>query len=317
MTLLPIISMVLGFIVSQAKFRNIISTQAASFVSSTLLFLIGLKGGSSISFVAQDLKLFLYTAIIGATIGFIQPFIFYFFIRKFAKLDIINSATLASQYGSISLVTFATGMQYLLARNVPFDSFMSGVAGLMEIPAIIAGFIIIHLFSHNKKALSTSPIILLNKIIKCKSINLIFLGIIIGLIVKILNLSQVKDSTTLIFMLVLNIFMFSVGIKIFEQKESLLKINKSILAFGIITPILSALIGLALGYILELGVGSSVLFSLLIASASYIAVPAVMKATFSEVKDAIIFPVVLGITLPFNIIVVLPLIYNLAQLVLK
>ncbi len=62
-----------------------------------------------------------------------------------------------------------------------------------------------------------------------------------------------------------------------------------------------------------MNVGTTTLFTVLCASASYIAVPAAMRLALPEAKAAIYLPLSLAITFPFNISLGLPLYFAAAQ----
>ena len=57
---------------------------------------------------------------------------------------------------------------------------------------------------------------------------------------------------------------------------------------------------------LGLGHGNALLFVVLCASASYIAVPAAMRMTVPEANPSLYISTALGVTFPFNIIVGIP-----------
>jgi hypothetical protein len=62
-----------------------------------------------------------------------------------------------------------------------------------------------------------------------------------------------------------------------------------------------------------LGVGDGLLFMVLCASASYIAVPAAMRMTVPEANPSLYISSALGVTFPFNVVVGIPLYLALAQ----
>jgi len=72
---------------------------------------------------------------------------------------------------------------------------------------------------------------------------------------------------------------------------------------------LALLLGLALG----LSAGNVALLMVLSASASYIAVPAVIRHAIPEANPSLYFGMSLGLTFPFNILVGIPLYASLAS----
>ena len=66
-----------------------------------------------------------------------------------------------------------------------------------------------------------------------------------------------------------------------------------------------------------LDVGTGTLFTVLCASASYIAVPAAMRLALPEAKAAIYIPISLAITFPFNVVLGIPLYHMMAHHILS
>ena len=77
-------------------------------------------------------------------------------------------------------------------------------------------------------------------------------------------------------------------------------------------PLIGASIGLTVSYLIGLDVGTGLLFTVLCASASYIAAPAAMRLALPEANAAIYVPMSLAITFPFNVTVGIPLYFALA-----
>lgn len=85
------------------------------------------------------------------------------------------------------------------------------------------------------------------------------------------------------------------------------------LCYAIGAPLIHALLALFLCRLLALTVGDTILMMVLAASASYIAVPAVLRHALPEVNPALYMGMSLGITFPFNIILGIHLYTYLAQ----
>ena len=89
--------------------------------------------------------------------------------------------------------------------------------------------------------------------------------------------------------------------------------SKNLIIFALVTPIVGSLLALFAAINFNLSVGNSTLLMVLTASASYIAVPAVVKDAIPNANPAIYLGLSLGITFPFNIIVGIPLYNELAK----
>ena len=95
--------------------------------------------------------------------------------------------------------------------------------------------------------------------------------------------------------------------------------NKPVITYvyAFLAPITHALIALFVAKLLNLELGNAILLMVLAASASYIAVPAVLKEALPEVSPALYMGMSLGITFPLNIIFGIPLYSLLAQMIIK
>jgi hypothetical protein len=85
------------------------------------------------------------------------------------------------------------------------------------------------------------------------------------------------------------------------------------LIYAIVAPPVHAMLALGLCRMTGVPLGDTILLMLLAASASYIAVPAVLRQAMPEVNPALYMGMSLGITFPVNIIIGIPLYSWIAQ----
>jgi hypothetical protein len=287
----------------------------AEFAASYLIFTIGFKGGLCLGIANQCTPPLINLALLGIVIGFLQPFIHYVVLKKTTSLDHVNAAVIAAQYGSISIVTFITALTYLNQNNVPYDTFMSAIAGIMEIPALFSGLWLLKKDSaDNKQSFLVSLVIITKKIVLCRKIMLIFLGFFVGLLLRNVQTGLISSIIVWPFSGLLIVFMIDIGIKIAWQRSYLNQISPSLIAFGIYAPIINGICGLIVARLMAVHIGTQLLFALLMASASYIAVPAIIGTQTKGAKEVIYLPLALAVTLPFNILLGIPLFYYCAQL---
>ena len=84
--------------------------------------------------------------------------------------------------------------------------------------------------------------------------------------------------------------------------------------YAFMAPPIHALIALFFSNLFHLSLGDSILLMVLAASASYIAVPAVLRHAMPEVNPALYMGMSLGITFPLNIIFGIPSYIYLANI---
>ena len=109
------------------------------------------------------------------------------------------------------------------------------------------------------------------------------------------------------------VFLFVMGTRVAKRIGELTGKSKNLIVFALVTPIVGSLLSLLAAINFNLSVGNATLLMVLTASASYIAVPAVVKDAIPHANPAIYLGLSLGVTFPFNIIFGIPLYNELAK----
>jgi uncharacterized protein len=84
-------------------------------------------------------------------------------------------------------------------------------------------------------------------------------------------------------------------------------------AYALLAPPVHAALALGLSALLGLAPGNAALLMVLAASASYIAVPAVLRHAIPEAQPALYFGMSLGLTFPVNILIGIPIYIGIAH----
>jgi hypothetical protein len=285
-------------------------------LSIYLLIAIGFKGGVELvrsglsGSVVTVLLMCLMMAIVVPLYGF--PIL----RRRFGPED---SAALAASFGSISAVTFITASSFLNEIKVEHSGFMIAALALMESPAIVMGLILnARSQSQSKNTPSTSP--QLSTIIQTSILNtsvyLLLGSLVVGALSETFDHSGVEKIapfTNQIFYGVLCLFLLEMGISAASRIGELKKSGLFLIAFSILFPVLNAFVAIALASLFKLDPGNALLFVILCASASYIAVPAALKTALPHSNPSLYLSAALGVTFPFNIIVGIPLYFSVIE----
>lgn len=270
-----------------------------------LLFAIGFKGGIELikSGVNQEVALTLLAAIVMACV---VP-VYTFFILK-VKLDTYNAGAIAATYGSISAVTFITASSFLQELGIDFDGFMVAALALMESPAIIVGLVLVNLFTVDRAASNNInwPEVLQEAFLN-SSVFLLVGSLIIGVLTGEHGEEVLKPFSQGIFYGVLTFFLLDMGLVAARRLRDLSKTGPFLIAFSVLIPLLNATLGILIAKVIGMSQGDALLFAVLCASASYIAVPAAMRLTVPEANPSLYVTTALALTFPFNIIVGIPL----------
>ncbi len=305
-----ILFFVLGLVAAAVRSDLSIPEGAAKFLSLYLLLAIGFKGGHSLSEHGLHADLFAAIAA-GLVLSFMIPFIAFALLRVMTGLDSMNAAAVAGHYGSISIVTFVAASSLLELSGVSFDGYMVAVAASMEVPAILSALWIAHRYSSDK----TQGKVPTRELLVNGSVVLLVGAFFIGVVTKGKGMEMIAPFVVTPFTGILCIFMLDMGI---SAGRSLLKnrhlLTFGLLGFGLLMPVLGALLGWGAGTLIGLQTGSLFLLMVLSASASYIAVPAAMRIALPKAEAGIYLTLSLGVTFPFNITIGLPLYLWLASI---
>ncbi len=294
---------VLGVFAVRLKSDLEIPPNSSKFISLYLLFSIGFKGGQELAHSPFTMEI-IWSVLFGLVVACVIPFYTFFILKR--KLSIDDSGAIAAAYGSVSAVTFVTATSFLEIQNLTFSGHMVAVMALMEAPAIVIGVILIRIYT---KKQNDAP--RLRSVIKHSFTNgsvLLILGsLVIGFLANDQQALGIKPFTTDLFKGFLAIFLLDMGIVSGKKLQDFVKSGGFSTVFAILIPLVNGcFVAVASGLITD-DVGNRFIFSVLAASASYIAVPAAMKMAAPKANPGIYFPMALAITFPFNITLGLPI----------
>jgi uncharacterized protein len=280
-----------------------------------LLLAIGFKGGLELQHSGLGGQVL---PTIAAAVGMSLLVPVYSFLLLKLRFDGFNAAAIAATYGSISAVTFITAEGFLETQKLPFDGFMVAALALMESPAIIVGLLLVKLASPQRRpdAKEMRWQELLREAFLNSSVLLLVGSLVIGLLVAAYSPASVAKMLPFseqLFYGALSFFLLDMGIVAAQRIRDLREAGAFLVGFSIVMPLFNSLVGVLISRGLGLEPGNALLFVVLCASASYIAVPAAMRMTVPEANPSLYISMALGVTFPFNIIVGIPLYMSLVN----
>lgn len=304
-----LLGIIAGFLESDLEVPDSISR----YLSIYLMMAIGFKGGVVLSNTASFSMQIVFVITMGILTGFLQPFLGYALLRITTKIDKPTAAAVAAHYGSISMVTFATASSFLRSEEVPYAGYMVALLALMEAPAILSGLFIAHRTAPETRGHKQEEKRLSKEIFTNGAILLLCGTFVIGWITGQSGMNKIAGFLDTPFQGVLCLFLLDMGLMVSKNLQHMRQFTWKLVLFGFYMPIIGVFIAISISYILNLDVGTTTLFIVLCASASYIAVPAAMRLALPEAKAAIYVPMSLAITFPFNVVIGIPIYYSLAQ----
>jgi uncharacterized protein len=307
-----ILFFVFGMMAGLLKSNLEIPAPISRFLSLYLLMALGLKGGFALakSGLTTEVAITLACALALATV---IPLMGYALLRRF--LNGYDAAAIAATYGSVSAVTFITAVQYLDTHGIAYGGHMAAAMALMESPAIILAVVLANVMRKREGAATTLPS--MGKILHesvTDGAQLLLLGaMLIGLLTGASGEAVMKPFSVDLFKGMLAFFLLDMGLLAARNLGSLKGKSAWLLAYAVFAPLVHASMALGLGLVLGISSGNIALLMVLAASASYIAVPAVIRHAIPEANPSLYFSMSLGLTFPFNILIGIPLYVGVAQ----
>ena len=304
----PVLFFFLGVIAVLVRSDLEIPAPLPKLFSLYLLLAIGFKGGLELQHSGISGPV-LPTIAAAVVMSLAVPL--YSFLVLRLKLDGFNAAAIAATYGSISAVTFITAESFLETQKLPHDGFMVAALALMESPAIIVGLLLVKLAAPQKRpeAKGMRWGAVLHEAFLNSSVFLLVGSLIIGVLVATNSphgVEKMLPFTDKLFYGALSFFLLDMGIVAAQRLSDLRRAGPFLIGFAVGMPLFNAVVGALIAKGLGLDPGNALLFVVLCASASYIAVPAAMRMTVPEANPSLYISTALGITFPFNIIVGIP-----------
>jgi len=326
-----ILFFLLGVLAGAIKSNLEIPPAISRFLSLYLLMALGLKGGFALSQsgLTANVGISLAAAIV---LAIFIPLMGYWFLRRFVTG--FDAAAVAATYGSVSAVTFVTAVQYLENQHIDYGGHMAAAMALMESPAIILAVVLanslrqktrpqIVSLSSGLAGLSSPPqkqSVSIGKILHesfTDGAQLLLLGaMLVGMMTGNEGKAAMEPFSADLFKGMLSFFLLDMGLMAARNLPQVKGKSPALIAYAIIGPILHASMALGLAFILNLPAGDGALLMVLAASASYIAVPAVLKFALPEANPSLYFGLSLGVTFPLNILFGIPAYVSIAQSVL-
>lgn len=304
-----ILAFLLGVIASLLKSDLKFPEELYLSLTIYLLVAIGLKGGYKLSQVPfSEFGKPLAAALL---MGTLIPGWSFFILRGFGKFDAPNAAAIAAHYGSVSAATFSAALAFLDEHETGYEGFMPGLLAVLEAPAILVAIFLAKAF--DKRAKTGSMREAARELLTGKSAMLLIGFLAIGLLSGKKGWEQVAPFLDAPFRGALMLFLLEAGLVTGRRLSDLKRVGGFLIGFGVVMPVLHAALGLVVAKWTGLSMGGAMIFAVLMASASYIAAPAACRVALPQASPTYYLTASLAVTFPFNVVVGLPIYYELAE----
>ena len=281
-------------------------------ISIYLLLALGLHGGAELAHA--PLATIAWPALVTIVLGLITPVTSYAVLRRIGRFGVQDAAGIAAHYGSVSAVTFIAAQQFTQAMGATPEAFMPTLLTLLESPGI---HLALAIGAVNAGAAGRPLKETLHEVLTGRTMILLVGGLVVGFAMGDKNWQAIApffDTQGAAFKGALVIFLLEMGVVAGSRLADLAKAGPFLLAFGTIMPVLHGALGAALGSLAGLGAGGATVLAAMAASASYIAAPPAVRLTLPEANPTYYLTSALAITFPFNILVGIPIYFEIATL---
>ena len=305
-----VLAFVLGAIAGFVKSELELPEAVIKLLAIVLLFSLGLGGGRELA--RAELSDVLPLLGITLLVTFAIPTLAYHVARRAGGLAISDAAALAAHYGSVSTATFFASMSFAAAMGTPAEGTMAAMVALMEFGVVYSlALARVALGRQGGGGVRVGELLL--SVIRGRGILLLLGGMAIGALASEPQWAQISPFYEDLFRGLLMLFLLEMGITAARQIGAFRRVGLFMLGFGTLMPVLHGLVGVALAHAVGLGVGGSFVFGAICASASFIDAPAACRASLPEANPGLYLTASLGVTLPFNLMLGIPLYYGWAR----
>jgi len=325
---------IFGIVAARIKSDLKIPDAISEFLPIYLLAAIGLHGGIEMRNTGFETMLIPMLVAIGLSLLFTLNH--YQILRHLGKFNLFDSYALASTYGAVGAVTFSVGLSFLKNQGVTSEGYLAAILAVLEPVAFILAIFLTNIavskqIRMKKKSIGeiqtkseiemgisetkTNLKQVLHESITGKAIVILLGSIVIGYLIGEEGFSSISIVFDELFTGAIVIFLIEMGIIAGQRLDDIKKVGVFLIAFSILMPTFNGIVGVLVATALGLSLGGAVMFGLLLASASFIAAPAVLRHAIPQAKPSLYITSALGITFPFNIIVLLPIMYLVSSIV--
>jgi len=306
---IPVLFFFLGAVAALVKSDLDVPSPLPKLFSLYLLLAIGLRGGAELTHSPFTAEVG-WTMVAGVGAAVLIPFVLFWVFQR--RLGPADAAGVAAAYGSVSAVTFVTASGFLDSLGLAAGGHMVAITALVEFPSIIAA---VALARSRMRGTQGAGLFhwgeFLRETFFNGSILLLTGALAIGFLAGSLNPQGATDLLPFtkgwLFNGVLCLFLLDLGLNAARRLGDLRGRTVFLVSAGLAIPLVNAGLGLGLSLLVGMTAPNAFLFMVILASASYIVVPAALRYALPEANPSVFLPMALAVTFPFNLLVGLPL----------
>lgn len=277
----------------------------AKFFSLYLLLAIGFKGGVTLAETGFT-RAAAASIALGLAFAAAVPAWSYAILSR--RVGAFDAAAIAAAYGSVSAVTYITAVAFASRQGLEAGGHMAIVLALMETPAVVMAIVLANRARASAPAAGGASLgHVLAEAFTDGAHLMLLASIAIGAATGAAGRAALDPLIGGLFKGILLFFLLDMGLVVGRRLREARALPPFLIGFALAMPPVHAALALGAGWAVGLPAGDAYLLAVLVASASYIVVPAVVRYAIPEANPAYYFGMALAITFPLNVAVGLPL----------
>jgi uncharacterized protein len=277
----------------------------AKFFSLYLLLAIGFKGGVTLAETGFT-RAAAASIALGLAFAAAVPAWSYAILSR--RVGAFDAAAIAAAYGSVSAVTYITAVAFASRQGLEAGGHMAIVLALMETPAVVMAIVLANRARASAPAAGGASLgHVLAEAFTDGAHLMLLASIAIGAATGAAGRAALEPLIGGLFKGILLFFLLDMGLVVGRRLREARALPPFLIGFALAMPPVHAALALGAGWAVGLPAGDAYLLAVLVASASYIVVPAVVRYAIPEANPAYYFGMALAITFPLNVAVGLPL----------
>jgi hypothetical protein len=309
LTLFFCVGVVAALVKSGLRFPEALSSSLTLY----LLVSVGFEGGVGLREVGirSIWKLVLGSIAVSAAI----PIWTFPALRWVGRVGASDSAAISAHYGSVSIITYLVSAVYMRQLHVFSEDYTAAIAAVMASPGIIVGAALGRW--RGMRAVSQwfreDWIACIREVMTSREFLLLSGALVAGAASAHAGAESMSPFFTAAIPGVLALMLIEMGLAAAMTFPDIRRAGWAVVIFGIVAPVCNAGAILYITRQHHVGPGTATALAVLAASASCSAAPTAIRVLLPAANPARYVTAALGVTLPFNLLVGLPLYFATAQ----
>jgi hypothetical protein len=311
----PALFFALGVLAAVIKSDLKVPDAAGATMGLFLLTAIGVRAGVAVSETGLDGAV-AAGAVAATLLGVLFAWTGYNLLtsRLFA-LDPANAGSVAGHFGAVSSMTLVLSVAFLEQVRKTYEPFVPALYPFMDTAALVTAILLARRgMSNHRNGNGVSTGELLREGLTARTTVLLVGGLLVGFVTAgPQGMGRALPFFDTLFFGVASFFMLDIGLVAGARLSELKAVNKLVLGYAILMPLVHVLAAALTGTLIGLSPGGTMVFAIgLAGGASFISAPIVMRTALPQANPSLSLSLALAVAFPFNVLIGIPLAYQVS-----